>query len=112
MLPHAPNAPIINHALADKRRLIAVGTPSVRPLETLAHPGPIPPAAGTTNLFIPPGYEFKLVDALLTNFHLPRSSLLALVCAFAGTEHVLAAYRQAVQHQYRFYSYGDAMLII
>lgn len=108
----AANAQIINRAIADKQRLIAVGTTSVRTLETLAHPGPIQPAAGTTKLFITPGYQFQLVDVLLTNFHLPRSSLLALVCAFAGTEHVLAAYRQAVQHQYRFYSYGDAMLII
>jgi S-adenosylmethionine:tRNA ribosyltransferase-isomerase len=66
---------------------------------------------GTTNLFITPGYEFRIVDAMITNFHLPRSTLLALVGAFAGLERMLAAYRHAIEQRYRFYSYGDAMLI-
>ena len=71
----------------------------------------MPPWSGMTNLFIYPPYEFRAVDALLTNFHLPRSTLLALVCAFAGRERTLAAYRHAVGAKYRFYSYGDCMLI-
>jgi len=70
------------------------------------------PASGETLLFIRPGHQFQLVDAMITNFHLPRSSLLMLVSAFAGTERILAAYRDAVEHGYRFYSYGDAMLIL
>ena len=71
----------------------------------------LPACEGTTNLFITPGYEFKIVDAMITNFHLPRSTLLALVGAFAGLERMLAAYRHAIEQRYRFYSYGDAMLI-
>jgi S-adenosylmethionine:tRNA ribosyltransferase-isomerase len=69
-------------------------------------------AEGTTDLFITPGYKFKAVDAMITNFHLPRSTLLALVAAFAGLDNVLAAYRHAIKQRYRFYSYGDAMLIV
>jgi S-adenosylmethionine:tRNA ribosyltransferase-isomerase len=67
---------------------------------------------GTTKLFIPPGYKFKITDAMITNFHLPKSTLLVLVAAFAGLENILAAYRHAIQQRYRFYSYGDTMLII
>ena len=92
-------------------RVVAVGTTCVRALETAAAGGDIAPFAGETRLFIRPGHRFHCVDALLTNFHLPESTLLMLVCAFAGRERVLAAYRHAVQAGYRFYSYGDAMFI-
>ena len=93
-------------------RIIAVGTTVVRVLETLAHrPEGIHACEGTTDIFILPGFEFRAIDALITNFHFPRSTLLMLVAAFAGRERVLAAYEQAVRRQYRFYSYGDAMLI-
>jgi S-adenosylmethionine:tRNA ribosyltransferase-isomerase len=74
--------------------------------------GRIEARSGTTQLFITPGYEFKIVDAMITNFHLPKSTLLALVAAFAGLENVMAAYRHAIKQRYRFYSYGDAMLIL
>ena len=99
-------------------RVMAVGTTSVRTLETLAgrtralQADYIGGAGGWTDIFISPGYKFKIVDALLTNFHLPRSTLIMLVAAFAGLEPVLEAYRVAVQERYRFYSYGDAMLIL
>jgi len=94
-------------------RVIAVGTTTTRALESAASgPGAVTPSTGAANLFIYPGYQFKVVDGLLTNFHLPRSSLLMLVCAFAGTELTLAAYRHAVSAGFRFYSYGDAMLIV
>ena len=89
-------------------RVLAVGTTTVRVLETLARGAPL---AGRTSLFITPGFRFERVDALLTNFHLPRSSLLMLVCAFAGREKVLAAYQEAIAEGYLFYSYGDAMFI-
>ena len=92
-------------------RVIAVGTTSVRSLESAAADGVLQPYEGDTRLFITPGYEFKVVDALLTNFHLPESTLLMLVCAFAGYEEVMAAYRHAVIHKYRFFSYGDAMFL-
>jgi S-adenosylmethionine:tRNA ribosyltransferase-isomerase len=90
------------------RRVIAVGTTSVRALEAWAATGR---TEGWTDLFILPGFQFRVVDGLLTNFHLPRSSLLMLVSAFAGRERILAAYAEAVRHQYRFYSFGDAMLL-
>jgi S-adenosylmethionine:tRNA ribosyltransferase-isomerase len=90
-------------------RVLAVGTTTVRVLETLARGGPL---AGRTELFITPGFEFKRVDALLTNFHLPRSTLLALVMAFAGIEETRRLYRLAVEEKYRFYSFGDAMLLL
>jgi S-adenosylmethionine:tRNA ribosyltransferase-isomerase len=90
-------------------RVLAVGTTTVRVLETLARGGPL---AGRTELFITPGFEFRRVDALLTNFHLPRSTLLALVMAFAGVEETRRLYRLAVEERYRFYSFGDAMLIL
>lgn len=92
-------------------RVVAVGTTVVRALETAARSGELRPFQGETDLFIMPGFEFQVVDAMVTNFHLPRSSLLMLVCAFAGTENVLRAYRHAVAQRYRFYSYGDAMFV-
>ena len=90
-------------------RVLAVGTTTVRVLETLARDGPL---TGRTELFITPGFEFRRVDALLTNFHLPRSTLLALVMAFAGIEEMRRLYRLAVEERYRFYSFGDAMLLL
>ena len=92
-------------------RVVAVGTTSVRALETAARGGALAPFAGDSRLFIYPGFEFRVVDAMVTNFHLPESSLLMLVCAFAGPEATLAAYRHAVAERYRFFSYGDAMLV-
>ncbi|OBS10625.1 tRNA preQ1(34) S-adenosylmethionine ribosyltransferase-isomerase QueA [Acidihalobacter prosperus] len=92
-------------------RVVAVGTTCVRSLESAAASGELKPFAGDTRLFITPGYEFKVVDALLTNFHLPESTLLMLVCAFAGYKPVMAAYRHAVAESYRFFSYGDAMFL-
>ena len=92
-------------------RVVAVGTTSVRCLETAASGGTLAPFQGDTRLFITPGYRFRVVDALLTNFHLPESTLLMLVCAFAGREAVLAAYAHAVAQHYRFFSYGDAMFL-
>jgi S-adenosylmethionine:tRNA ribosyltransferase-isomerase len=91
------------------RRVLAVGTTTVRVLETLARGGPL---SGRTRLFITPGFEFERVDSLLTNFHLPRSTLLALVMAFAGVEETRRLYRIAVEERYRFYSFGDAMLVL
>ena len=92
-------------------RLVAVGTTVVRALETAALGGTLRPFDGETDIFITPGFQFRAVDALLTNFHLPESTLLMLVCAFAGRERVLAAYAHAVRERYRFFSYGDAMFI-
>jgi S-adenosylmethionine:tRNA ribosyltransferase-isomerase len=107
-------ADAINHARDQGRRVIAVGTTTTRTLEAvaLASGGRIVAGGGTTDLFIFPGFEFRVIQGLLTNFHLPRSSLLMLTAAFAGREMVLAAYRRAIDERYRFYSYGDAMLII
>ena len=106
------NAAIINAAKDNGGRIIAVGTTSTRALETAAVGGQVQARHGTTGLFIKPGYEFKMVDAMITNFHLPKSTLLALVAAFAGLENILGAYGHAIEKRYRFYSYGDAMLII
>ncbi|MDD5384303.1 MAG: tRNA preQ1(34) S-adenosylmethionine ribosyltransferase-isomerase QueA [Gallionella sp.] len=92
-------------------RVIAVGTTSLRALESAAQSGELQAGAGETRIFITPGYRFRVVDMLLTNFHLPKSTLLMLVCAFGGMEQMLAAYRHAVTNEYRFFSYGDAMLI-
>jgi len=92
--------------------VIAVGTTSVRALETASANGDLQPFDGETDLFVVPGFAFRSVDAMLTNFHLPRSSLMMLVAAFAGRERILDAYRHAVENQYRFFSYGDAMLIL
>jgi S-adenosylmethionine:tRNA ribosyltransferase-isomerase len=92
-------------------RIVAVGTTVVRALESATHEGVLQPFAGETQIFIFPGYRITAVDALVTNFHLPESTLLMLVSAFAGRERMLAAYRHAVAERYRFFSYGDAMLI-
>jgi S-adenosylmethionine:tRNA ribosyltransferase-isomerase len=92
-------------------RVIAVGTTSVRSLETAARDGELKPFSGDTDIFIWPGYQFRVVDALITNFHLPESTLLMLVSAFAGYRQTMAAYQEAVQQRYRFFSYGDAMFI-
>jgi S-adenosylmethionine:tRNA ribosyltransferase-isomerase len=92
-------------------RVVAVGTTVVRSLETAAQDGVLKPFSGETRIFIRPGYDFKAVDVLITNFHLSESTLLMLVCAFGGHERVMAAYRHAVQERYRFFSYGDAMLV-
>jgi S-adenosylmethionine:tRNA ribosyltransferase-isomerase len=99
--------------LQSGRRVIAVGTTSTRTLESLAVSDDrvVQAGSGETALFIRPGHAFKIVSGLITNFHLPQSSLLMLVSAFAGRERILAAYRQAVEQRYRFYSYGDAMFI-
>ena len=101
----------IAEARARGGRIVAVGTTTVRSLEAAAASGELRPTRGETRLFIRPGFRFRVVDLLLTNFHLPESTLLMLVCAFAGTGHVLAAYRHAVAARYRFFSYGDAMLV-
>jgi S-adenosylmethionine:tRNA ribosyltransferase-isomerase len=98
-------------ARAAHGRVIAVGTTSLRALESAAAAGELVAGADETNIFIVPGYRFKVVDVLLTNFHLPKSTLLMLVCAFGGMKEMLAAYRHAVEKKYRFFSYGDAMLI-
>jgi S-adenosylmethionine:tRNA ribosyltransferase-isomerase len=92
-------------------RVVAVGTTSVRSLETAAKEGELKPYQGDTRMFIRPGYQFQVVDLLLTNFHLPQSTLLMLVSAFAGYENIMRAYRHAVEQRYRFFSYGDAMLL-
>lgn len=102
----------INTAKAEGRRIVAVGTTAVRTLEASAQqPGVIRTGSGDTKLFITPGYEFKMVDAMLTNFHFPRTTLIMLVSALAGQEKIRTAYQEAVKERYRFYSYGDAMLI-
>jgi S-adenosylmethionine:tRNA ribosyltransferase-isomerase len=93
-------------------RVIAVGTTAVRSLETASAGGQLRPFAGDSRIFIYPGYQFRVVDGLVTNFHLPESTLLMLVCAMAGVEQTLAAYRHAVGEKYRFFSYGDAMLVL
>ena len=107
-------AAVLTRAKRERRRVIAVGTTTVRTLESLsvAPGGEVEAGSGETHVFIHPGHRFQLVDAMITNFHLPRSSLLMLVSAFAGRERILAAYRQAVERAYHFYSYGDAMLIV
>jgi S-adenosylmethionine:tRNA ribosyltransferase-isomerase len=92
--------------------LVMAGTTSVRTVETALARGRLEAHAGETDIFIYPGFEFRGTGALLTNFHLPRTSLLLLVCAFAGTGLTLAAYRHAVKERYRFYSYGDCMLLV
>jgi S-adenosylmethionine:tRNA ribosyltransferase-isomerase len=110
----AAAADALNRAVADRRRIVAVGTTVVRTLESAAlaaGDGPIAPHSAATGIFISPGFHFHLVNALLTNFHLPQSSLLMLVSAFAGRKHILAAYHHAVADRYRFFSYGDCMFI-
>ena len=103
---------IIRKARAEGRRIISVGTTSTRTLEAVASKDPeMMPQSGYTNIFIYPGYEFKCVNSLITNFHLPESTLIMLVSALAGREHVLEAYKHAVEEEYRFFSFGDAMFI-
>ena len=102
----------VRAARARGGRVVAVGTTAVRALESASQPGgPIEPFCGDTRIFIYPGYRFRSVDALLTNFHLPESTLLMLVSAFAGKQHIMEAYRQAIEARYRFFSYGDAMFM-
>ena len=106
-------AQTINRARENGGRIIAVGTTSCRVLESVAdEQGHMTGKSGSTKIFIYPGYRFKILDGLITNFHLPESTLVMLVSALAGREHVLAAYEEAVRERYRFFSFGDAMLII
>lgn len=107
-------AELLNEVKAKGGRIITVGTTSTRTLETIAsnHDGYFQEASGWTNIFIYPGYEFKAIHAMLTNFHLPKSTLMMLISALAGRENILAAYKEAVREKYRFFSFGDAMLII
>lgn len=110
----AETAEEVNSALREARRVVAAGTTTVRTLEHCARESagaPLKPHSGTTSIFLSPGAEFRVVKAMLTNFHLPQSSLLMLVSAFAGRENVLSAYRYAVEQRYRFFSYGDCMFI-
>lgn len=106
-------ADILNKAKKEKRRIIAVGTTSTRTLETIAsnNNGKFVESSGDTNIFIYPGYEFKGIDSLITNFHLPKSTLLMLISALAGKEHIFNAYKEAIEKKYRFFSFGDAMFI-
>ena len=104
---------MINDTKKNSGRIIAVGTTSTRTLESVADEnGIIHPGCGNTEIFIYPGYKFKAIDCLITNFHLPESTLIMLVSALAGKEHVMAAYEEAVKERYRFFSFGDAMLIL
>lgn len=104
---------IINQAKEDGKRVVAVGTTSVRVLETSSdQSGRVLPGNGDTDIFIYPGYQFKVVDALVTNFHLPESTLIMLVSAFAGKDRIMQAYHEAIKEEYRFFSFGDAMLIL
>ncbi len=105
-------ARVLNETRAAGGRIVCVGTTSCRTLESFAHEdGTFTPASGWTDIFIYPGYRFKAMDALITNFHLPESTLLMLVSAFAGREHILSAYKEAIDNSYRFFSFGDAMLL-
>jgi S-adenosylmethionine:tRNA ribosyltransferase-isomerase len=111
--PFTLPAEAVRETRARGGRVIAVGTTAARVLETRGLPGgQVEPGAGSTHLVVVPGHRFAVLDGLITNFHLPRSSLLLLVAAFAGRERVLAAYADAIARGYRFYSYGDAMLIL
>ena len=106
------DANMINECRANGGRVIAVGTTSTRTLETVTDEnGIVHPGSGWTHIFIYPGYQFKAIDCLITNFHLPESTLLMLVSALAGRENVLNAYNKAVEEKYRFFSFGDAMFI-
>ena len=101
----------INKAKAEGRRIVAVGTTSLRAIESAAEEGRLKAMTGETDIFIKPGYKFQIIDGLMTNFHLPKSTLFMLVCALAGRETMVAAYEHAIKHNYRFYSYGDSSLI-
>ena len=106
-------ADLINAVRQAGGRIISVGTTSTRTLESVAdEAGVIHPGSGNTEIFIYPGYRFKAIDALITNFHLPESTLLMLVSALAGKDHIMAAYEEAVREKYRFFSFGDAMFIV
>ena len=106
-------AEMVNRARREGRRVIAVGTTSTRALESAAAAtGEVVDGCGSSNLFIRPPYSFKAVTGLITNFHLPRSTLLMLVASLCGRERLMAAYSEAIAHNYRFYSYGDAMLLL
>lgn len=105
-------ADIINATIQKNKEVIAVGTTSLRTLESCAENGKVNEKKGETSLYIYPGYKFKIVNKLITNFHLPKTTLFILVCAFAGIENIKKAYNEAIKNNYRFYSYGDAMLII
>lgn len=106
-------AELINRTKESGGRVICVGTTSCRTVESAAdESGRVQPGCGDTEIFIYPGYRFKVLDCLITNFHLPESTLVMLVSALAGRENVLAAYREAVEERYRFFSFGDAMLVI
>ncbi len=109
-LPEATAQAIIR-ARSRGGRVVAVGTTTLRALESACATGTLRAGGGETGIFIRPGFQFRVVDRLITNFHLPRSTLLMLVCAFAGMENTLCAYRHAVARGFRFFSYGDAMLI-
>ena len=102
----------ICQAKKEGHRVFAVGTTSVRVLETAASSGTLKAQSGWTDIFIYPGFEFRVVDALITNFHLPESTLMMLVSAFSGRERILQAYQEAVDQRYRFFSFGDAMLLL
>ena len=108
----AETAALVNETRRQGGRVIAVGTTAVRTLETAGQSGQLQSCSGSTNIFIYPGYEYKIIDGLITNFHLPKSTLLMLVSALAGRERVLAAYKEAVEQRYRFFSFGDAMFIL
>jgi len=105
-------ADIVNHAKKRGCRVVAVGTTSLRTLEAASPHGELQAGSGRTDIFITPGYQFNITDALLTNFHLPKSTLLMLVSALAGQERIKQAYQHAIKQQYRFYSYGDAMFAL
>jgi S-adenosylmethionine:tRNA ribosyltransferase-isomerase len=109
----APTSETLRQVKQSGGAVWAVGTTSMRTLESATHAdGTLPAGEGTTDIFIYPPYRFRMVDHLLTNFHLPKSTLVMLVAAFAGYEFTMRAYREAIAHEYRFYSYGDAMLVI
>jgi S-adenosylmethionine:tRNA ribosyltransferase-isomerase len=99
------------NAIAGAKRIVSIGTTALRLLESVARDGPIRAWTGETDIFITPGFRFRVVDLLLTNFHLPRSTLFMLVSAFAGLERMKAAYAHAIERRYRFYSYGDCCLL-
>ena len=104
-------ADAVNRAKTEGRRIIAVGTTSVRTLESAGQTGTLVAGGGWTQLYIYPGYEWNIVDAIVTNFHLPESTLIMMMAAFAGTNHILSAYKEAVNQKYRFFSFGDAMFL-
>ena len=108
----SPNGKLISYQSQDGGRIVAVGTTSLRTLESATAPdGRLAAFTGETDIFITPGHEFRTADVLLTNFHLPKSTLFMLVCAFSGTETMKRAYEEAIRERYRFYSYGDACLL-